>query len=79
MGLLFAFISGVVSLLCFMLYRMMGNNGWDDSNIFNALRLLVHVLLHSEDFALLQYPDGKRPFAYVTKDEITEVVDGRPN
>jgi len=72
------FVTGVVVLLGYILYRMMSNEGWDDSNITNALRLLSHVTLHAEDFALMQYPDGKRPFKYVTQDELSEVVDSRP-
>jgi hypothetical protein len=27
----------------------------------------------------MQYPDGKKPFWYLTKDEFSEVVDSRPN
>lgn len=91
----FSFISGVIVLLGYMLKRMMGNSGWDDSNITNALRLLSHVTLHPEDFGKMYYlsndmkdilnrartPDSEelpRPFWYVDKDELSEVVDTRP-
>jgi hypothetical protein len=69
---------------------MMGNVGWDDSNITNALRLLSHVTLHPEDFGQMYYlkdsqymaasdrGELKRPFWYVSKDELSEVVETRP-
>ena len=71
-------VLGMVALLAYILSRMMKNPGWDDSNLTNALRLLSHVSLHPEDFARMQYPDGSRPFWYVTKDEFSEVVKTRP-
>jgi hypothetical protein len=91
----FSFLSGVFILLGYMLWRMMRNDGWDDSNITNALRLLSHVTLHPEDFAKMYYlsddqiirllttaTEGdalKAPFWYVNKDELSEVVDSRPD
>lgn len=86
----FAFFSGMIFMLGFILYRMMRNDGWDDSNITNALRLLAHVTLHAEDFGKMYYIDSrlkqplldsfelKRPFWYVSKDELSEVVETRP-
>ena len=90
------FVTGAVVLLGYILWRMMGNEAWDDSNITNALRLLSHVSLHPEDFARMYYlsdeqrriletsstyqdPALKRPFWYVTQDELSEVVDTRPD
>jgi hypothetical protein len=55
MDLVFSFFGGMVTLLAFILYRMMSNDGWDDSNITNALRLLSHVTLHAEDFGKMYY------------------------
>lgn len=72
------FGTGAVSLLAYMCYRMMKNEGWDDSNITNALRLISHVTLHPEDFGKMSYPNGTRPFWYVSKDELSEVVKTRP-
>jgi hypothetical protein len=73
---------GAISLLCYLLYRMMKNEGWDDSNITNALRLLSHVTLHPQDFGKMWYHTGDmrshRPFWYVDKDELSEVVMTRP-
>ena len=78
-----SFILGAFSLLFYILYRMMKNPGWDDSNITNALRLLSHVTLHAEDFGKMWYIEEdqtpyKRPFWYASKDELSEVVDTRP-
>ena len=87
------FIVGVVSLLAYMIQRMMSNSGWDDSNITNALRLLSHVVLHPEDFGDMYYLTRDqqdaialtfpamtvaRPFWYIDKDELSEVVKTRP-
>ena len=77
------FLIGVISLLGYILYRMMKNPGWDDSNITNALRLLSHVTLHAEDFGEMWYVDSdlhahKQPFWYLDKDELSEVVRTRP-
>lgn len=78
LSILAVYLVGMMSTLGYILYRMMKQPGWDDSNITNALRLLSHVTLHPTDFPKMQYPDGKRPFWYVTKDELSEVVDTRP-
>ena len=87
------YLIGVFSLLAYMIYRMMKNPGWDDSNITNALRLLSHVTLHSEDFDQMYYLEQRHwdllnnlrksdrpisPFWYVNKDELSEVVKTRP-
>lgn len=96
---LVAFIAGAFSLLGYMLWRMMDNSGWDDSNITNPLRVLSHVVMHKEDFGKMFYLTEvpttsvgataaqvgdskilflKRPFWYVDKDELSEVVRSRP-
>lgn len=70
--MLFGFVMGVFSLLFYILWRMMRSDGWDKSNILNALRLLSHVAIHPEDFQHLQYPDGRRPFKYIGNDEFAD-------
>jgi hypothetical protein len=82
------FVLGIATLLGYILRRMMQNDGWDDSNITNALRLLSHVTLHPTDFGVMYYRKyddtlgkhvlGRRPFWYVNKDELSEVVRTRP-
>lgn len=44
----------------------------------NILRVLSHLATHPDDFAQFQYPDGKKPFWYLDKDEFTDVVQTRP-
>lgn len=91
------FVTGVFTLLGYMIWRLMRNAEWDDSNITNALRLLSHVVLHPNDFGKMHYISPhdleriaeylparaeilkqKRPFWYVNKDELSEVVKSRP-
>ncbi len=85
------FVAGAIGLLFYMLSRMVGSDGWDDSNITNALRLIVHAVLHPEDFVKMFYlteeqlallkehgHEPKKPFWYLPLDEITEVVKTRP-
>ena len=79
-----SFLMGAISLLCYLIWRMLRSDGWDSSNITNALRLLSHVALHPEDFAHMWYISARtghtrRPFWYVNQDEITDVVQSRPN
>ena len=45
----------------------------------NMYRLIAHIGAHPSDFGKLQYPDGKKPFWYINKDELSDVVDSRPN
>jgi hypothetical protein len=76
-------ILGAFLLIGYICSRMVGSDGWDDSNITNALRLLSHVTLHPEDFGRMYYvtKEGEikgRPFWYVDKDELSEVVKTRP-
>ena len=79
MSFLLGFLTGVLFVIAYFVHRMLRSDGWDDSNVFNALRLLAHATFHPEDFATLQYPDGKRPFWYIDKDEFETVVDTRPD
>ena len=85
------FVSGAVALLFYMISRMVGSDGWDDSNITNALRLLSHAVLHPEDFVRMYYLTDEQisllkenghslrnPFWYLPLDEISEVVKTRP-
>jgi hypothetical protein len=85
------FLLGMLILLGYMVKRMLGSSAWDDSNMTNALRLISHTVVHPADFAemyyltegqlallndCLQYPD--KPFWYINKDELSEVVKTRP-
>lgn len=82
MSYVLLFILGVIVgilLVPLIIYLRGRNSGWDDSNIFNTFRVLCHLALHPADFILMQYPDGKKPFWYLADDELSEVVDTRPN
>lgn len=83
---MFEFISGVlVGIGLFVgygAYRATNSDGWDDSNVFNWLRLLAHVYIHPEDFGEMYYLEDSdidilqtvpnRPFAYLANDEFAE-------
>lgn len=90
---LIVFLAGALCMLLYIVLRMMKNDGWDDSNILNALRLLSHVAIHNEDFAKMFYLteeqfnllvnnghdlSKQRPFWYISEDEFETVVDTRP-
>lgn len=94
MGDLLLFLGGTVfgwfSLVAYGAWRAVGSDGWDDSNVFNFLRVLLHLFLHPEDFArmfylderefdLIRYETGEepeRPFDYLDKDEFSENFPG---
>ena len=75
---------GVTALLSYLVTRMLRDPNWDDSNITNALRVLAHVTMHPGDLGKMFYlgsdPENEmsRPFWYINKDELSEVVKTRP-
>lgn len=73
LGLIFGIL-----LVPVIIYLRARRSGWDGSNVFNVFRVLCHLALHPTDFIKMQYEDGKHPFWYLTKDELSEVVDSRP-
>jgi hypothetical protein len=80
---LLGFLLGIFFFVGYGAYRAVNSDGWDDSNVFNWLRLLGHVYIHPEDFGQLYYDHstrGKiRPFDYISKDEFSEnFPDSRP-
>lgn len=86
------FILGAFTLLAYMVKRMLGSKGWDDSNITNALRVISHVVAHPDDLGKMYYLTNEerdvlvearswvpeKPFWYINKDEFSEVVKTRP-
>lgn len=89
---LILFVAGMAILLLYMVSRLVGSDGWDDSNIINGIRLLTHAIFHPEDFGRMFYltqdqlnllknnghnPD--KPFWYVSEDEFDGVVATRPS
>ena len=78
-GLLSTFILGMFSLPLIIFLRARRCDEWDDSNMTNIFRVVAHLATHPDDFGKMQYPDGKKPFWYIDKDELSDVVDTRPN
>ena len=73
------FILGMLCLPLIIFVRAKRDGSWDDSNMMNIYRVVAHLATHPSDFGLMQYKDGKRPFWYINKDELSDVVDVRPN
>lgn len=61
--------------LAYCVARMLNADGWDKSNVLNALRVLSYVVMHPGRLGSLTDPDGHRPFWYVAHDEFSEIVD----
>ena len=82
MGYIFAVLTGLfiglflMPVIVFLRARRVG--GWDNSNMTNILRVLAHLATHPDDFLKFEYPNGKKPFWYLNKDEFGEVVETRP-
>lgn len=73
------YLLGIISFPFLLFLRARRDTSWDDSNMTNIFRVLAHIATHPSDFGKMQYKDGKRPFWYLDKDEITEIVDSRPD
>jgi hypothetical protein len=78
LGAIAIFILGMLSLPLAIFLRARRDSSWDDSNMSNIFRVVAHLATHPSDFGLMQYPDGKKPFWYINKDELSDVVDSRP-
>ena len=78
MDLLIAFLLGVILSPAILFIRARRDDAWDNSNITNIYRVIAHLATHPSDFGRMQYADGKKPFWYISKDEITDVVKSRP-
>lgn len=77
--MILSFILGALCLPLLLFIRARRDDAWDNSNMTNMYRLIAHISAHPSDFGKLQYPDGKKPFWYINKDELSDVVDSRPN
>lgn len=79
-GILLAIIGILIGLFLFpilLFLRARRDGSWDDSNLFNIYRVLFHLAVHPSDFSKFQFPSGKRPFWYLSKDEFSDIVDSR--
>lgn len=78
-GAIAIYILGMLSLPLAIFIRARRDDSWDDSNMSNIFRIVAHLATHPSDFGKMQYEDGKKPFWYINKDELSDVVDTRPN
>lgn len=91
LAVVLSFFAGAFILFAYMVKRMIDGEGWDKSNMTNALRLIAHAVVHPGDFGKMYYltEDAKallqengieprKPFYYYDKDELSEVVNTRP-
>jgi hypothetical protein len=87
----FLFFGGALSLLGYMVIRMLRSDKWDDSNMLNALRVISHIVAHPHDCADMYYLsddeyealasmgyEPRKPFHYINKDEFSELMKSRP-
>ena len=72
------FVLGMFSLPLIIFIRARRDKYWDDSNMTNIYRIVAHLATHPSDFGKMQYKGGKRPFWYINKDELSDVVNSRP-
>jgi len=72
------FLLGVIAAPLVIFMRARKDDAWDESNMMNIYRLVAHIGTHPSDFGKVKYENGKNPFWYISKDEITEVVNARP-
>ncbi len=72
------FLIGILSFPLLMFVRARRDSSWDNSNITNMYRVIAHLGAHPGDFAKFQYEDGEKPFWYLSKDELSEIVGTRP-
>jgi len=68
------FIIGLISFPFLLFLRARRSKEWDDSNITNIFRVLAHIAVRPADFGRMKYSNGIRPFWYISKDELSEVV-----
>jgi len=67
-------VTFVTLVLGYCVARMLRADGWDQSNVLNALRVLSYVVMHPGRLVNLRDPDGNRPFWYVAHDEFRDIV-----
>lgn len=73
------FVLGAVCLPALLFLRARKDDEWDNSNMTNIYRLVAHIAAHPSDFGIMTYPNGKKPFWYISKDELSDVVNSRPD
>jgi len=79
LAVILAFLFGILACPLIIFIRARRDDSWDDSNMMNIYRVVAHLATHPSDFGKMRYEDGKKPFWYINKDELSDVVDARPN
>jgi len=78
MSSLLLFIGGIFTGIClliaYIVMRMLRADGWDDSNVLNAFRVLAYVMIHPDELGGLQDSVGEYPFWYINRDEFRDIV-----
>ena len=52
---------------------------FDKSNRANTFAWIAHYGTHPEDFELMEYPNGKKPFDYLSEDLLSDTLNSRPD
>lgn len=72
------FVGGIFTGVClfvgYIVHRMLKADGWDDSNVLNAFRVLAYVMIHPDELSGLQDAAGEYPFWYINRDEFRDIV-----
>lgn len=72
-----AFCLGVLSFPLILHLRARRSPDYDKSNMLNTYRIIGFIGTRAAMLSTLSYPNGKKPFNFVTKDA-TENVDMLP-
>jgi len=65
---------GILAFIAYIVMRMLRADGWDDSNVLNAFRVLAYVMIHPDELGGLQDSVGEYPFWYINRDEFRDIV-----
>lgn len=74
---LLSIILGILLCPLVIFIRARRDSAWDDSNMTNVYRVIAHLAVKPSDFGKMQFPGGKRPFWYIDKDELSDIVDSK--
>jgi len=66
--------TGIRLFIGYIVMRMLRADGWDDSNVLNAFRVLSYVMIHPDELGGLQDSVGEYPFWYINRDEFRDIV-----
>ncbi len=83
MSIPFTILAGIIFgalLFPLVIYlRSSRDTQWANPSISSFYKLVFSIVFQPSIFESLKYENGKKPFWYLVKDEITDVVNGRPD